>query len=279
MLNTTTDPYGAFFSELEKIAGDWKSLARNATIGAALGGYSGSRVDKEQHGRRNALIGAALGGALGAGSGKAVTKLHTQLRGAPLPSFQRAGEHIQKYQPFYEGATAAKGGLKAGATIGLGTWAGKKLGLIGNSNTAEKAAQIMPPDSQHVKKTSGSPITRGPRLPAGGRTGSTTAHPFSGNKTKIAGWGHAALGVGSLIGAGAIARRALRRPFHDEFAEHYDEHNGERSSTEVFGSAKQMPYQIGSPTLQAIKNLRQKRQFAQQSRLAENPYGAGQAAY
>lgn len=279
MLNTTTDTYRAFFSELEKLAGDWKGLARNTAIGAALGGYSGSKVDKEQHGKRNALIGAALGGALGAGSGKAVTNLHTKLRNAPIPSFQRAGEHVQKYQPFYEGAAAAKGGLKASATIGLGTWAGKKLGLIGNANPAEKSAEIMPPDAAHVKKTSGSPVTRGPRLPAGGRTGTTTAHPFSGNKTKIAGWGHAALGLGAMAGGGVIAHRALRRPFHDEFAEHYNSHTGERSSTEHFGPAKAVQYGIGSPTLRAIKHLRQKRQFAQQSQLAESPYGAGQAAY
>ena len=61
----------------------------------------------------------------------------------------------------------------------------------------EKMAEIMPPaPAEHIKRTGGSPVARGPRLPAGGRVGTTTAHPFSGNKAKIA-------GAGGLLAAGA----------------------------------------------------------------------------
>jgi hypothetical protein len=137
-----------------------------------------------------------------------------------------------------------------------------------------KIAEIMPSvDAASIKKVSGSAIPRGPRVRAGGRVGTTTATPFSGNKAKIAGLGHAALGAGALVGGGMIAHRALKRPLYDEVIGDHIE------SPEHYGPAPNVSFGVGSPTLQAIKRLRQKRQFAQQSQLAENPYGGGQGAY
>jgi hypothetical protein len=139
----------------------------------------------------------------------------------------------------------------------------------------EKMAEIMPSTgSESVKRVPGSAIPRGPRVRAGGRVGTTTATPFSGNKAKIAGWGHAALGAGALLGGGAVAYRALRRPLYDEFVG-----DGPPSSSEHYGPAANVRMGVGSPTLRAAKNLLQKRRYAQQSQLAENPYGAGPVAY
>lgn len=137
-----------------------------------------------------------------------------------------------------------------------------------------KIAEIMPPGvSASIKRVAGSAVPRGPRVPAGGRVGTTTATPFSGNKAKIAGWGHAALGAGALVGGGMIAHRALRRPLYDQFI------SDELDPEEHRSPPPNVAFGVGSPTLRAIKNLHQKRQFAQQSQFAGNPYGAGQGAY
>lgn len=139
----------------------------------------------------------------------------------------------------------------------------------------EKISEIMPPaDAASIKKVPGSVIPRGPRVRAGGRVGTTTATPFSGNKAKIAGLGHAALGAGALIGGGTIAYRALRRPMYDQLIG-----EGPGSSTDHYGPAPDVPMGVGSPTLRAIKRLRQKRQSSQQSQPEGNPYGAGPVAY
>ena len=139
----------------------------------------------------------------------------------------------------------------------------------------EKISEIMPTtEASSIKKVPGSAIPRGPRVRAGGRVGTTTATPFSGNKAKIAGWGHAALGAGALVGGGIIAHRALKRPLYDQLVGDVDS-----SSESHYGPAPDVSMAVGSPTLQALKHLHQKRQFARQSRLAGNPYGAGQGAY
>ncbi len=138
----------------------------------------------------------------------------------------------------------------------------------------EKMGEIMPPtDSASITKVPGSAILRGPRVRAGGRVGSTTVTPFSGNKAKIAGLGHAVLGAGALVGGGMLAHRALKRPLYDEVI------GDQIESHERYQPPPNVSFGVGSPTLQAVKHLRQKRQFAQQSRLAGNPYGGGQGAY
>ena len=81
----------------------------------------------------------------------------------------------------------------------------------------EKLAEIMPAPSEHIKRTAGSPVPRGPRLPKGGRVGTTTATPFSGNKAKIA---NAALlaagGLGVGLGAAGMAvGRHMKEPIKD----------------------------------------------------------------
>ena len=78
----------------------------------------------------------------------------------------------------------------------------------------EKMGEIMPPASEHVKRTGGSPVLRGPRVRAGGRVGNSTAHPFSGNKAKVA--GIAPLVAGAAVGAGAVgAYKTFKQPFLD----------------------------------------------------------------
>ena len=78
----------------------------------------------------------------------------------------------------------------------------------------EKMAEIMPAPSEHIKRTGGSPVLRGPRVHAGGRVGTTTAHPFSGNKAKIAGLGP--LVAGTAIGAGTVgAYKTFKEPAKD----------------------------------------------------------------
>lgn len=82
----------------------------------------------------------------------------------------------------------------------------------------EKMAEIMPPPSEHIKRTAGSPVPRGPRLPEGGRVGTTTATPFSGNKAKIANIGGlaAAGGLGFGLGAtGMAVGKHLKEPIKD----------------------------------------------------------------
>ena len=80
-----------------------------------------------------------------------------------------------------------------------------------------KMAEIMPPPSEHIKRTAGSPVPRGPRLPEGGRTGTTTSTPFSGNKAKIAGMGYAAAGLSALgLGlAGGHVAQQMKEPVLD----------------------------------------------------------------
>jgi len=218
MLNTTNETYRAFFSELEKIALSAPSLPvlRNIAIGASVGGYTGSKVDPE-HKKRNALIGAAFGGLAGAGSHKAVSAFRDFAKKSENLPTKQLGEHIERYQPLYDGVLAAKKGLKAGAGIALADWAHKKLKNWKGGSSGEKSAEIMPPQSEHITRTSGSPVPRGPRLPEGGRVGTTTATPFSGNKAKVAGLGHAAVGLGALgLGlAGAHVAHQMKEPVLD----------------------------------------------------------------
>jgi hypothetical protein len=78
----------------------------------------------------------------------------------------------------------------------------------------EKMGEIMPAPSEHVKRTGGSPVLRGPRVRAGGRVGNSTAHPFSGNKAKVAGM--APLVAGAALGAGTVgAYRTFKEPALD----------------------------------------------------------------
>jgi len=82
----------------------------------------------------------------------------------------------------------------------------------------EKMAEIMPQEADHIKRTAGSPVPRGPRLPTGGRVGTTTATPFSGNKAKIANVGLAAAAGGLGLGVGAMgmtAAKHLKEPIKD----------------------------------------------------------------
>ena len=84
----------------------------------------------------------------------------------------------------------------------------------------EKMAATMPALSEHIKRTGGSPVLRGPRVRAGGRVGTTTAHPFSGNKAKIAGLGP--LVAGAAIGAGTVgAYKTFKEPAKDFI--HFDD--------------------------------------------------------
>ena len=78
----------------------------------------------------------------------------------------------------------------------------------------EKLAEIMPAPSEHIKRTAGSPVPRGPRMKAGGRVGTSTAHPFSGNKAKVA--SIAPLVAGAALGAGTVgAYRTFKEPAMD----------------------------------------------------------------
>lgn len=86
----------------------------------------------------------------------------------------------------------------------------------------EKMAEIMPSPSEHIKRTAGSPVPRGPRVKAGGRVGTTTAHPFSGNKAKIAGIGP--LVAGGILGAGTVG---AYKTFKDPALDIIDYHNPE----------------------------------------------------
>jgi hypothetical protein len=90
----------------------------------------------------------------------------------------------------------------------------------------QKLAEIMPPPSGHIKRTAGSPVPRGPRLPEGGRVGTTTAHPFSGNKAKVASTGLLATGAAGLglgLTAAHVAKH-MKEPVLDILGEEEPEH-------------------------------------------------------
>ena len=207
MQNTMTDLYHAFFSELEKIAGEPSFHERQMGARRASMDQKGSAHLKQLaaevlptfavlYGTRNMGVGAQLAAGI-----PAILAGHAAGR---VVSGKK--EHLKK----------------KGITSGILDYQFSPEARARYIDPYVKEGEIMPSPSEHLKRTAGSPIPRGPRMKAGGRSGTTTAHPFSGNKTKLASLGY--LAAGTAIGAGGVgAYRTFKEPVKDFISYHNPE--------------------------------------------------------
>jgi len=204
MPNTMTDVFLAFFAELEKIAVSTSSSSSSEKTFSGHGGHIFGRdivSDKMQ-----------------ASYDEAYARAEAQDHPHPYRVAERAaGRHplVKEFERLHGGKITW---LDTGPSEGIFRVRG-----FTPTDPSEKKGEIMPSPSEHLKRTAGSPIPRGPRMKAGGRVGTTTAHPFSGNKAKVAGM--APLAVGAVAGAGAVgAYKTFKQPFLDyEFADEPEE--------------------------------------------------------
>lgn len=198
MPNTMTDIYTAFFSELEKVA---TPSFRERQMGA----YRASR-DQELSAHLKQLAAETLPALLAAYQTRGMST-GAQLA-AVLPTMA-AGHAIGRV------VSGQKEHLKRkGIKAGILDYEFSPQAQARYIDPYVKEGEIMPPPSGHIKRTAGSPVPRGPRMKAGGRVGTTTAHPFSGNKAKVAGIGPAV--AGAALGAGTVgAYRTFKEPALD----------------------------------------------------------------
>lgn len=196
MLNTTTDIYRSFFIELEKIAAQpsWRERQEGAR-----------RANADNDADFPTLVASSLAHVLpmhiaerytrGLGGG---TRLAVQ-----LPAI--VAGHV-----LGETVSGKRSHLRTkGITPGIIDYKFSPEARAKYIDAYTKEGEIMPSLSEHIKRTGGSPVLRGPRLPEGGRVGTTTAHPFSGNKAKVANTGLLATGAAGL-GLGLTAAHVAK---------------------------------------------------------------------